>query len=160
MFGCNSITTINSSGNNIHTTTQIERTHTTHTNVSSGSHQFNKAERDLNIMLTFSISLLMYTLYNKYFKLIYSNDTNKITRDAKYGKQNNQHKYLLPEIMPESKYGGAMKTTILSRLNRFQTLTREKQKSLANQLQQHAVLLCILCTFFHCSCKCSLGVFS
>lgn len=48
---------------------------------------------------------------------------------AKYGKQNNQHKYLLPEIMPESKYAAAMKTTILD--NRSQTDDNGNRRAIA-----------------------------
>lgn len=44
-------------------------------------------------------------------KLIYSNGTEikSLAKDAKYCKQNKLHKYLLPEIMVESKYVKAMK---------------------------------------------------
>lgn len=60
----------------------------------------------------------------------------KSLENAKYGKQNNQHKYLLPEIMPSSKYAATMQTTILD--NRPQNWRQQEQATCNIMLFYHA----------------------
>lgn len=80
------------------------------TSVLSGSHQLNNAEKCLHLF-SIDIHIYMCVKCNMDLKLIYSNSTEikSLAKDAKYCKQNKLHKYLLPEIMVESKYVKAMK---------------------------------------------------
>lgn len=86
---------------------------------------------------------------NMDLKLIYSNGTEikSLAKDAKYCKQNKLHKYLLPEIMVESKYVEAMKMRERARAlwqSLFECDDSDKTRATATQ---HAFLLCILCIF-------------